>query len=127
MKLSHRITHERLTRICFIDYDREMALVVEHQDPQTETRQILGVGRLSKLHGTNAAEFAILVSDRYQCQGIGTELVSRLLQVGRDEQITQITADILADNNGMQRVCEKLGFRVASTSDTTVRKAEIAL
>ncbi|MGH1395097.1 MAG: bifunctional acetate--CoA ligase family protein/GNAT family N-acetyltransferase [Trichormus sp.] len=127
MKLSHRITHERLTRICFIDYDREMALVVEHQDPQTGTRQILGVGRLSKLHGTNTAEFAILISDRYQCQGIGTELVRRLLQIGRDEQITQITADILADNNGMQRVCEKLGFRVENTSDTTVRTAKIAL
>ncbi|HIK06182.1 MAG TPA: bifunctional acetate--CoA ligase family protein/GNAT family N-acetyltransferase [Trichormus sp. M33_DOE_039] len=127
MKLSHRITHERLTRICFIDYDREMALVVEHQNPQTGTRQILAVGRLSKLHGTNTAEFAMLVSDRYQCQGIGTELVKRLLQVGRDEQITHITADILADNHGMQRVCEKLGFRVKRTSDTTVMKAEIAL
>ncbi|AUT00792.1 acetyl CoA synthetase subunit alpha [Nostoc sp. CENA543] len=127
MKLSHRITHERLTRICFIDYDREMALVVEHQDAQTGTRQILAVGRLSKLHGTNTAEFAMLVSDRYQCQGIGTELVKRLLQVGRDEQITHIRADILADNYGMQRVCEKLGFRVEVTSDTTVMKAEIAL
>ncbi|WP_427159383.1 bifunctional acetate--CoA ligase family protein/GNAT family N-acetyltransferase [Aliinostoc sp. HNIBRCY26] len=127
MKLSHRITHERLTRICFIDYDREMALVVEHQDAQTGTRQILAVGRLSKLHGTNAAEFAMLVSDRYQCQGIGTELVKRLLQVGRDEQITHIRADILADNYGMQRVCEKLGFHVEATSDTTVMKAEITL
>ncbi|AFY47809.1 ADP-forming acetyl coenzyme A synthetase [Nostoc sp. PCC 7524] len=127
MKLSHRITHERLTRICFIDYDREMALVVEYQDPTTGTRQILAVGRLSKLHGTNTAEFAILVSDRSQCQGIGTELVRRLLQVGRDEQVTHITADILADNQGMQRVCEKLGFRVERTSDTTVMKAEITL
>lgn len=127
MKLSHRITHERLTRICFIDYDREMALVVERHDPQTETREILGVGRLSKLHGANTAEFAILVSDRYHCQGIGTELLRRLLEVGRNEQITKITADILADNHGMQRVCTKLGFRVESTSDTTVMKAEIAL
>ena len=29
LKLDHRIAHERLTRICFIDYDREMALVAE--------------------------------------------------------------------------------------------------
>ncbi|WP_066382256.1 bifunctional acetate--CoA ligase family protein/GNAT family N-acetyltransferase [Anabaena sp. CA = ATCC 33047] len=127
MKLSHRITHERLTRICFIDYDREMALVVEQQQPNNGTRQILAVGRLSKLHGSNAAEFAILVSDRHQCQGIGKELLRRLLQVGRDEQITHITADILADNRGMQKVCEKLGFRLQRTSDTTVMKAEIAL
>ena len=31
MTLSHRIAHDRLTRICFIDYDREMALVVDRK------------------------------------------------------------------------------------------------
>ena len=29
LNLSQRITHERLTRICFNDYDREIALVAE--------------------------------------------------------------------------------------------------
>ena len=33
MKLSTRVAHERLTRICFIDYDREMALVAEAPGP----------------------------------------------------------------------------------------------
>jgi acetyltransferase len=127
IKLSHRITHERLTRICFIDYDREMALVVESQNPQTSARQILAVGRLSKLHGTNDAEFAILVSDRCQCQGVGTELLLRLLQVGRDEQIAKITAEILAENQAMQRVCQKLGFQIEITTDPSVVKAEIAV
>ncbi|MBD2452527.1 bifunctional acetate--CoA ligase family protein/GNAT family N-acetyltransferase [Nostoc sp. FACHB-87] len=127
IKLSKRITHERLTRICFIDYDREMALVAEHQDPETGMRQILAVGRLSKLHGTDAAEFAMIVSDRYQCQGLGTELVRRLLQVGRQEHIGRVTANILSDNYGMQRVCEKLGFHLQPTSDPTVMQAEIAL
>jgi acetyltransferase len=127
IKLSQRITHERLTRICFIDYDREIALVTEYQNPQTAAREILAVGRLSKLHGTNQAEFAILVSDRFQCQGLGTELVKRLLQIAGDEQIRSMTADILADNYGMQRVCQKLGFRIDRTTDTTVVKAEMAL
>jgi acetyltransferase len=121
IKLSHRITHERLTRICFIDYDREMALVVESQG------EILAVGRLSKLHGTKRAEFAMLVSDRYQSQGLGTQLLERLLQVGRDEQIERITAEILADNYGMQRVCEKLGFQLERTNEATVMKAEIVI
>ncbi|MBD2250709.1 bifunctional acetate--CoA ligase family protein/GNAT family N-acetyltransferase [Nostoc parmelioides] len=121
MKLSHRITHERLTRICFIDYDREMALVIESQG------EILAVGRLSKLHGTKTAEFAMLVSDRYQCQGLGAELLRRLLQIGRDEQIERITADILADNYGMQRVCEKLGFKLERTTEASVMKAELVI
>ncbi|BAB72726.1 bifunctional acetate--CoA ligase family protein/GNAT family N-acetyltransferase [Anabaena sp. FACHB-709] len=121
MKLSHRITHERLTRICFIDYDREMALVIESQG------EILAVGRLSKLHGTKTAEFAMLVSDRYQSQGLGGELLQRLVQIGRDEQIERITADILADNYGMQRVCEKLGFKLERTAEASVMKAELVI
>jgi acetyltransferase len=127
IKLSQRITHERLTRICFIDYDREMALVAEYQNPETENREILAVGRLSKLHGSNAAEFAMLVSDKFQDQGLGTELLRRLLEVGKNEKSCCIYADILADNSGMQRVCEKLGFQITNTSDTTVLRAEIKL
>ena len=69
MTLSTRVAHERLTRICFIDYDREMALVAERQDPQSGHHEIVGVGRLSKVRGTNEAEFALLISDRYQRQG----------------------------------------------------------
>ena len=87
MKLSTRVAHERLTRICFIDYDREMALVAERKNPETGDHEILGVGRLSKLRGTDEAEFALLVSDRFQGQGLGTELLRRLLQIGRDEKI----------------------------------------
>lgn len=110
IKLSQRTAHDRLTRICFIDYDREMALVADYKQPDTGVHEILAVARLSKLHGTNEAEFALLVSDRYQCQGLGTELLKRLLQVGHDEQLEHIHAEILADNSAMQRVCKKLGF-----------------
>ena len=33
MKLEQRTEHERLTRMCFIDYDRQMAFVAERDDP----------------------------------------------------------------------------------------------
>ncbi|GAX38621.1 bifunctional acetate--CoA ligase family protein/GNAT family N-acetyltransferase [Nodularia sp. NIES-3585] len=127
IKLQSRVAHERLTRICFIDYDREIALVVEYQNPETQTREILAVGRLSKIHGTNTAEFAIVVCDRFQCQGIGTELLQRLLQVSRDEQLTRVTADILVDNYVMQKVCEHLGFRIERTDDPTLVKAQVGI
>ncbi len=45
IKLQTRVAHERLTRICFIDYDREMALVADYLNPDTREREILGVGR----------------------------------------------------------------------------------
>jgi acetyltransferase len=127
IKLSQRITHERLTRICFIDYDREMALVADYKNPETGAHQILAIARLSQLHGTRDAEFSMLVSDRVQCRGLGTELLSRLLQIGRDEQLERVTAEILSDNLGMQRVCGKLGFHISQTADPSVVKAKILL
>jgi acetyltransferase len=122
LSLSRRIEHERLTRICFIDYDREMALVVEHTDPETGAKEILGVGRLSKLHGLQGAEVAIVISDRFQRRGLGAELLNRLLQIGRDEKLDYIVAEILRENPEMQRMVEKVGFRLESTGEeSTVR------
>lgn len=125
MKLSRRVAHERLTRICFVDYDREMALVAEYQNPDTGKPQILAAGRLSKQHGVNEAEFSMLVSDPYQKQGLGTELLRRLVQIGRDEKLDRIVAEILAENVPMQRVCEKVGFTLYRAPD--IVKAEIRL
>jgi acetyltransferase len=125
IKLGSRVRHERLTRICFIDYDREIALVVEHQNQQTQTPEILAVGRLSKLHGTNTAEFSILVCDRYQHQGIGTQLLNIILQIAHQEQLHTITAEILRDNQAMQKICEKLGFTIHPTEEPTVVQAVI--
>ncbi|RUT04364.1 GNAT family N-acetyltransferase [Dulcicalothrix desertica PCC 7102] len=127
IKLTQRIAHERLTRICFIDYDREMVLVADYKNPKTQQHEILAVGRLSKIHGSNTAEFAMLVSDRFQYQGLGTELLKRLLQIGRDENLTGIGASILLENRGMQRICEKLGFLKYNSDDNSVVKVEINL
>ena len=112
MKLEQRVAHERLSRICFIDYDRETALVAE-----TDDGEIIGIGRLTRQPGRNEAEFAMLVVDDYQGEGIGTELLRRLVQVGRDEGLDQITADILRQNRAMQHVCEKLGFTIIRSDD----------
>ncbi len=128
MKLSTRVAHDRLTRICFIDYDREMALVAERKDPWTGTAEILGVGRLSQLRGVEGeAEFAVLVNDQYQGRGLGTELLRRLLDIARAEKIAIVAADILPDNREMQRVCEKLGFTLAREVTEPVVRATIDL
>jgi acetyltransferase len=119
MALDMRIAHERLTRICFIDYDREMVLVAEWADP-ADKRAIIGVGNLIKIHGTNDGEFAAVVADAYQGQGLGTELLRRLIAIGRDERLERVVADVLPENRDMQRVFQKLGFRFKhSLGDST--------
>jgi len=124
--LSERIAHERLTRIAFINYEREMALVAERRD-EAHKPHIIGVGRLIKLRGGKEAEFAILISDEYQHQGLGTELLSRLVAIGRREGVKRIIADILPDNAAMIRVSEQVGFTCRYSAEDGVVKAELVL
>ena len=116
MQLEQRVAHERLARICFIDYDREMTLVAERTNGEGE-EEIIGAGRLTQQPGRNEAEFGMLVIDDFQEEGIGTELLRRLVQVGEDEGLDRITADILDQNRAMQRVCEKLDFDLVYSND----------
>lgn len=127
LKLDERVAHERLSRICFIDYDREMVLVVERRDQQSNETEILGVGRLSKLHGTSEAEFALTVSDQWQRHGLGTQLLKLLVQIGRDEKLDRIAATILADNHEMRHLAQKAAFKVEHVPDGNEYRAELVL
>jgi acetyltransferase len=125
MKLSTRTAHERLTRICFLDYDREMAMVAEHRDAATGQQEIVAVARLSKLHAVNEAEAAIVVSDSFQHQGLGTELYRRLAEIARDEKIQRIVSTMLGENREMRAICQKLGFRIHADMEEQTVKAEL--
>jgi acetyltransferase len=119
MNLSQRVAHERLARVCFIDYDCEMALVAETGS------EIIGVGRLSKLHGEAEAEFAVVVRDQFQGLGLGTELLRTLIEVARREDVSRIVGYVLPENRAMQRLCEKVGFQLHYDIDEGVLRAEI--
>ena len=60
----HRVSHDRLIRVCHIDYDRDIALVV--LDQGSSTGKVVAAARLTKEHGRNIAEFSMLVADQYQ-------------------------------------------------------------
>ena len=117
MKLNQRVAHERLTRICFIDYDRAMALVAERRDPATGERAILGVGRLTRLHGLDEAEFAIIVADEFQGKGLGSEFIRRIKDVARAEKIARLSGEALSGNSDMLGLCQRHGFQLSVKED----------
>ena len=128
MGLDQRTAHDRLTRICFIDYDCEMALVAERENPETGEPEILGVSRLSRAGAApDEAEFSVLVSDAFQRRGVGSLLLEKLLDVGREEGLRRITADILFDNRPMQRISQRLGFKLRRDTEDMVMKADLDL
>jgi len=111
LSLESRVAHDRLVRICHVDGEREVALVVDHLNKRMGQQQILGVGRLIKLDAQNEAEVAILVSDQYQKQGLGTELLRRLIEIARSQKLHRVFGELLRDNLAMQTIVKKLGFR----------------
>ena len=123
LSLSSRVAHDRLVRICFVDYDREMAIVADHRDAKTGQHHILGVGRLVKSHARNEGEVAVLVSDSWQNQGLGMELFRRVIQVARDEKLSHVNAEILPDNLAMKKIARNLGFRSRAADDPTSMRA----
>jgi acetyltransferase len=121
LKLQQRVAHERLSRICFIDYDREMVLVACRPGPEQGEQQILGAGRLTKMHGKNEGEFGLVVGDEFQGHGLGTELLAQLIEVGKQEHLDRIVGYILPDNSVMLGVSEELGFKLTRGEDNSVR------
>ena len=72
-------------------------------------------------------EFAVVVVDARQGQGLGTELLRRIVQVGRDEGLGRIVATIDPDNREMQQVAEKVGFTVQFDDGDQLLTAELDL
>jgi acetyltransferase len=120
LPLDARVDHDRLSRICFIDYDREMVLVAERD------QEILAVGRLVRVENEKEAEFAVLISDKFQGHGLGTELLKRLIEIARADGLDRVTAEILGENRQMIEICKQLGFHLEYAGQNVV-KAELDL
>jgi acetyltransferase len=126
LSLKQRTIHQRLRRVCFVDYDREIALVIERKSRGGQ-QQLLGVGRLIKEHGLDEAEFAILIGDPWQGTGLGTELLKLLVDLGRKEHLRRIVGHIAGKNMTMKRVSEQVGFKVRFDGSNSEWRAEIQL
>ena len=125
--LGQRTRHDRLTRICFIDYDREMALVAEHRDPQTDELRVVGLGNLGRVRGRNEAEVAVVVSDDYQGHGLGTELMRRLVEVARAEKMERVVGSTMLENTPTIALLKRVGFQVRTNFEDGVVEGEINL
>lgn len=126
MMLQQRVMHERLARICHVDYDREIALVAEKIDDNGE-QNIMGVVRLSRMHGTNEARLSVLVGDPYQGIGLGAELIHRAVSVARSEKMSRLSAVLTTDNQTMLHIFEKAGFQIEPVDNDKLVAAVIEL
>ena len=125
--VGRRTAHEALTRICFVDYDREMVLVAERRDAHTGERSIVAVADLDQAVQHEERRSGRRGQDDCQRHGLGFELIRRLVDVARDERLENVMATTMTENRGMCAVFRRLGFKLSTEPATTSVGAELTL
>jgi len=100
--------HEMAVRHCMIDYERELALVVEAG--AGERRELIGVGQLMTDLNHETAEYAVIVPDAWQGRGVGGLLLDYCLEVAANWGIAEVVAETDPDNRRMLSMFRKRGF-----------------
>jgi acetyltransferase len=111
--------HEVRVRYCNIDYDREIAIVVELDEK--DHKRLLGVGRLSIELDGKTGELAFIIGDQWQGQGLGTKVVDFVLEIAKEMHVEIVYAIMLPDNQKALNLTKKMGFKLEYLNDGTVK------
>ncbi|MEZ5741511.1 MAG: bifunctional acetate--CoA ligase family protein/GNAT family N-acetyltransferase [Burkholderiaceae bacterium] len=126
MHAMKELTPTMLARFTQIDYSREMALVALTETDGVPTQQ--AVARYAINPDQTSCEFAIVVSDALQNQGIGRRLMKALIRAARGHGLQTMEGTVLADNRPMLGMIAKLGFtRRLMTDDPSIYQVELQL
>ena len=108
--------HKRLQDFVVVDYSKKMEILAVIVEKEKET--IIGVGQYELNPDVHLAEVALVVSDKFQGQGVGMELLSYLTYLARRQGLLGFTGEVLVENKSMVSLFEKMGF------DTEKRREE---
>jgi acetyltransferase len=102
------LSRDSLIRLCHLDYNRELALVAV---AQKDGPQFAGVARYYLHPESGTAEFALIVGETWQHQGLGRHLMERLMAVARERGVRRLRGLVLRENDPMLALLEKMGFQ----------------
>jgi acetyltransferase len=113
MQSINELTPQMLARFTQIDYDREMALIAVVEVGGRETE--IGVARYISNPDGKSCEFAIVVADDWQQQGIAHRLMQKLIETARSHALQLMEGEVLSSNQEMLSLAAELGFSIASS------------
>lgn len=111
-------SHEVASQFCFIDYDREIAIVAEIEEEGV--RKLIGVGRLIADPDVEVMEYAILITDKWQQKDLGYIITEFCMNIAKNRGIKRLVAETTKNNKPMISVFRKLDFKIQFNEDTTV-------
>jgi acetyltransferase len=101
--------------------------LAELRELQTGARKIIAVATLSKFPTKSEGDVAVLVSDDYHGQGLGMELIRRLVDFAREEGLRRVVALTMPENMGMCAIFKKLGFQLSTDFEEQLVDATLML
>lgn len=101
-------TPDNARRFCDIDPDEEIAVVAE--TVEQGQRQLVAISRLIKCGDTGQAEYAAIVTDKWQHKTLGRLLLEACLDLARRLSIRVVNAEILQENFPMNKVLNHCNF-----------------
>jgi acetyltransferase len=119
--LFKQTTHDMAARYCFIDYDREMAIVAEVKE--MGRRKLVAVGRLVADADHRTAEYAVIVSDAWQGRGLGGLLTDYCLELAKNWGVERVVAEMSKDNRRMIATFRNRGFKIDTGIELDVAMA----
>jgi acetyltransferase len=111
-------SHDVATRYCYIDYDREIAIVAEIMEGAS--RRLIGVGRLVADPMRESVEYAVLIADAWQEKGLGSVLTDYVIELAKDWGIKKFTAVTTSDNQRMLAVFRKRDFTISADAESSL-------
>ncbi len=109
------LSAEQMARMTQVDYEREMAFVATRDVPGGHP-QTVGVARLV-CENPDRGEFAVVVQPDMKGRGLARHLMTRLVEWGRAQGLSEIVGQILAENRPMLAFIRKLGFTIHHLPD----------
>jgi acetyltransferase len=110
------LPHALAARLTQIDYDREMALVLEGKNPDGVSELYGGV-RIIADPDNERAEFAVLLRGDMTGSGLGPMLMRRIIDYARSRGIGEIYGEVLSENQAMLKLCQVFGFSARRIPD----------
>ncbi|MCF8125892.1 MAG: GNAT family N-acetyltransferase [Desulfotignum sp.] len=104
--------HDKMQTYVNVDYQKEFSIVGLFVEEGNQ--KIIAESRMVKDERTCCGEVAFLIDERFQGIGIGSYLLSRLIEQAREQGFEGLTAEVLSDNQPMIKVFEKSGLPLKS-------------
>lgn len=126
-RVINEISHKELVELTQIDYAREMAFIISRPAQAERPSETLGVVRSWTDADNQCAEWALVVRDDWQRQGLGVILMQKMLAYCRLRGTQNLFAQVLADNTPMLALAKKFGFRQQLNLEEQVVELHLAL